>query len=235
MGITALPRTTDIDVNESLAQPADRKVVAGNAACRGVDLIIAPIALLFLLPLMIVIAIAIKLDSAGPVLFRQRRLGRGMKPFTVQKFRTMKQGVSQDIHRQFVIELIAGTEPDRVEGKPQFKLSADPRVTRLGRFLRRSSLDELPQLWNVIRGDMSLVGPRPALEYEVEHYPKAWLRRFVHKPGMTGLWQVSGRSELTMAEMVKLDIEYTDRRSVWLNLSILLRTIPVVLFARGAS
>lgn len=235
MGTTALPRTADIDVTEAQAPPADRKVVAGNAACRAVDLIIAPVALIFLLPLMALIAIAIRLDSSGPVLFRQRRLGRGMKPFTVQKFRTMKQGVSQDIHRQFVIGLIEGGEPERVEGKPQFKLSADPRVTRLGRFLRRSSLDELPQLWNVIRGDMSLVGPRPALEYEVEHYPKAWLRRFVHKPGMTGLWQVSGRSELTMADMVKLDIEYTDRRSVWLNLSILLRTIPVVLFARGAS
>jgi lipopolysaccharide/colanic/teichoic acid biosynthesis glycosyltransferase len=235
MGITAISRTTDIDVNESLAPPADRKVVVGNAACRAVDLIVAPIAFVVLLPLMALIAMAIKLDSSGPVVFRQRRLGRGMKPFTVHKFRTMNQGVSQDIHRQFVIELIEGSRPERVEGTPQFKLSADPRVTRLGRFLRRSSLDELPQLWNVIRGEMSLVGPRPALEYEVEHYPKAWLRRFVHKPGMTGLWQVSGRSELTMAEMVKLDIEYTERRSVWLNLSILLRTIPVVLFARGAS
>ncbi|MFZ1996029.1 MAG: sugar transferase [Solirubrobacteraceae bacterium] len=235
MGITAISRTTDIDVNESLAPPADRKVVAGNAACRAVDLIVAPIAFVVLLPLMALIAIAIKLDSSGPVVFRQRRLGRGMTPFTVHKFRTMNQGVSQDIHRQFVIELIEGSKPERVEGTPQFKLSADPRVTRLGRFLRRSSLDELPQLWNVIRGEMSLVGPRPAIEYEVEHYPEAWLRRFVHKPGMTGLWQVSGRSELTMAEMVKLDIEYTDRRSVWLNLSILLRTIPVVLFAHGAS
>jgi lipopolysaccharide/colanic/teichoic acid biosynthesis glycosyltransferase len=235
MGITALPRSTDIDVNEPVAPPADRKVVVGDAACRTVDLLVACIVLVLLLPVMALIAAAIRLDSPGPVLFRQRRLGRGMKPFTVQKFRTMKQGVSQDIHRQFVIGLIAGTEPERTEGTPQFKLSADPRVTRLGRFLRKSSLDELPQLWNVVRGEMSLVGPRPAIEYEVEHYPEAWLRRFVHKPGMTGLWQVSGRSELTMAEMVKLDIDYTDRRSVWLNLSILLRTIPVVLFARGAS
>jgi lipopolysaccharide/colanic/teichoic acid biosynthesis glycosyltransferase len=235
MGTTSIPRTTNVDVDESLASPADHKFVAGNAACRALDLIIASMTLVLLLPLMAAIAFAIKLDSSGPVLFRQRRLGRGMSPFTVNKFRTMNQGVSQDIHRQFVIGLITGGEPERVEGRPQFKLAADPRVTRLGRFLRRSSLDELPQLWNVIRGEMSLVGPRPAIGYEVEHYPEAWLRRFVHKPGMTGLWQVSGRSELTMAEMVKLDIEYTDRRSAWLNLSILLRTIPVVLFARGAS
>lgn len=233
MGTTTIQHPTDVD--EPVAVPAEPKFVAEDAACRALDLIIAPVLLVLLLPLLALIAIAIKLDSTGPVLFRQRRLGRSTKPFTVKKFRTMKQGVSQDIHREFVIGLIAGGEPERVEGKPQFKLSTDPRVTRLGRFLRRSSLDELPQLWNVIRGEMSLVGPRPALEYEVDHYPAAWLKRFAHKPGMTGLWQVSGRSELTMAEMVKLDIEYTDRRSVWLNLSILLRTIPVVLTARGAS
>jgi lipopolysaccharide/colanic/teichoic acid biosynthesis glycosyltransferase len=234
MGTTAIQHT---DVEEELAgaYAGGHSVTRRDVACRAIDLVIAPILLVLLSPVLVAIAIAIKLDSPGPVLFRQRRLGRGMTPFTVQKFRTMKQGVSQEIHREFVIGLIAGEEPARVDGKPQFKLSVDPRVTRLGRFLRRSSLDELPQLWNVLRGDMSLVGPRPAIAYEVEHYPAAWLARFRVKPGVTGLWQVSGRSELTMADMVRLDIEYAERRTAWLNLSILLRTIPVVLLARGAS
>jgi lipopolysaccharide/colanic/teichoic acid biosynthesis glycosyltransferase len=234
MGTTAIQHT---DVEEQLedASPAGYALTGRDVACRAIDLVIAPILLVLLSPLLVAIAIAIKIDSRGPVLFSQRRLGRGMTLFTVQKFRTMKQGVSQDIHREFVIGLIAGEEPERVDGKPQFKLSVDPRVTRLGRFLRRSSLDELPQLWNVLRGQMSLVGPRPAIAYEVEHYPASWLARFRVKPGVTGLWQVSGRSELTMADMVRLDIEYAERRTAWLNLSILLRTIPVVLLGRGAS
>ena len=233
MGTTAIQPAPDVE--ESVATPQHHKVARVDVACRALDLAIAPVLLVLLSPLLVLVAIAIKVDSAGPVLFSQRRLGRGMKPFTVLKFRTMKQGVSQDIHRQFVIGLIAGEEPERVQGKPQYKLSVDPRVTRLGRFLRRSSLDELPQLWNVLRGDMSLVGPRPAIAYEVEHYPTDWLARFDVKPGVTGLWQVSGRSELTMEQMVSLDIEYAERRSAGLNLSILLRTIPVVLRARGAS
>jgi lipopolysaccharide/colanic/teichoic acid biosynthesis glycosyltransferase len=235
MGTTAIQHT---DVEEQLTTDpvlTGRRFTTQDVACRAIDLVIAPVLLVLLSPVLIAIAIAIRLDSSGPVLFRQRRLGRGMRPFTVLKFRTMRQGVSQELHREFVISLIAGDEPGRVDGKPQFKLSVDPRVTRLGHFLRRSSLDELPQLFNVLRGDMSLVGPRPAIEYEVEHYPAAWLARFGVKPGLTGLWQVSGRSELAMADMVRLDIEYAERRSAWLNLSILLRTIPVVLLARGAS
>ncbi len=112
-------------------------------------------------------------------------------------------------------------------------MTEDERITRVGRFLRRSSLDELPQLWNVLRGDMSLVGPRPPIPYEVEHYPDALVRRFAVKPGMTGLWQVNGRSELTLEEMIALDVEYVRRRSFWLNVWILLRTVPAVLLARG--
>jgi lipopolysaccharide/colanic/teichoic acid biosynthesis glycosyltransferase len=237
VGTTALHSAAPVEVIEESSPEATsgRRALMRELACRALDLIIAPILLVAFAPLLALIAIAIKLDSPGPVLFSQRRLGRGMTPFTVQKFRTMKQGVSQEIHREFVLSLIAGDEPERIDGKPQFKLSADPRITRLGRFLRRSSLDELPQLWNVLRGEMSLVGPRPSIPYEVEYFPAAWLARFAVRPGVTGLWQVSGRSELTVAEMIKLDIEYAERRSAWLNIWILLRTVPVVLTARGAS
>jgi lipopolysaccharide/colanic/teichoic acid biosynthesis glycosyltransferase len=203
-------------------------------ACRALDLVASILLIVLLMPLMLLTALAIRIDSPGPVLFRQRRLGRALTPFTVHKFRTMHNGVAHDVHRAFVLGLIAGEEPNQSDGGPRFKLAADARVTRMGRLLRRSSLDELPQLWNVIRGDMSLVGPRPPIPYEVDHYPSHWFARFAVKPGVTGLWQVSGRSELTLEEMIKLDVEYVERRSAWLNLCILLRTIPAVFSARGA-
>jgi lipopolysaccharide/colanic/teichoic acid biosynthesis glycosyltransferase len=217
----------------TLAEQSD--FAPADLACRVLDVVIAVIALVALLPLLLVIACAIRLESRGPVVFRQRRFGRSLQSFTVNKFRTMRQGVSDEVHREFVLSLIAGTEPPKEEGKPQFKLSSDDRVTRVGRLLRRTSLDELPQLWNVLRGEMSLVGPRPPIAYEVESYPSHWFVRFAVKPGLTGLWQVSGRSELTLEEMIALDAEYVRRRSVWLNLSILLRTVPAVLSLRGAS
>ena len=188
--------------------------------------------MVLLAPLFGLIALAVKLDSAGPALFRQRRLGYEIKPFTVHKFRTMEQGATEDQHREFVTELINGQTPETPG--PRFKMTEDPRVTRCGRLLRRSSLDELPQLWNVLRGEMSLVGPRPPIQYEVEQYPPHWFARFAAKPGLTGLWQVSGRSDVTLEEMVALDIEYIQNRSLWLNLKIILRTVPAVLSAKGA-
>jgi len=203
-------------------------------ACRVLDVVLATLVLVVLSPPLVLIAAAIRIESAGPVLFRQQRLGRSLAPFTVSKFRTMKAGVSDDIHREFVLGLIAGHEPPPAEGGPRFKLNSDERVTRVGRFLRRTSLDELPQLWNVIRGDMSLVGPRPPISYEVERYPPHWFGRFAVKPGVTGLWQVSGRSELTIEQMIALDIEYVQKRSLRLNIWILLRTVPAVLSLRGA-
>jgi lipopolysaccharide/colanic/teichoic acid biosynthesis glycosyltransferase len=145
----------------------------------------------------------------------------------------MQSQASQQQHRDYVLQLIASDAAD--EDSDLFKLSADARVTRVGRLLRKSSLDELPQLWNVLLGDMSLVGPRPTIEYEVEKYPPSWFARFAVRPGMTGLWQVSGRSKLTYEQMVQLDIEYARNRSLWLNVKILFRTIPAVLFARGAA
>jgi lipopolysaccharide/colanic/teichoic acid biosynthesis glycosyltransferase len=228
--------TGAVDRAEVAPAPAARASARGvDLACRALDVVVAAILLAVLLPLMLIIALAIRIDSGAPVLFRQRRLGRSLAPFTVQKFRTMKVGVGHDVHREFVQKLIAGDEPPAVQGRPRFKLSSDDRVTRVGAILRRSSLDELPQLWNVLRGEMSLVGPRPPIPYEVEHYPSHWFARFAVKPGVTGLWQVSGRSELTLEEMIKLDVEYVERRSLWLNVWILLRTVPAVLSLRGAS
>jgi lipopolysaccharide/colanic/teichoic acid biosynthesis glycosyltransferase len=204
-------------------------------AYRAIDIVVASLMLAAVSPLLVFIAVAIRLESAGPALFRQQRLGRSLEPFTARKFRTMVAGVSHDVHREFVLGLIAGMEPPESERGPRFKLNDDDRVTRVGQILRRTSLDELPQLWNVIRGDMSLVGPRPAIAYEVEHYPPHWFERFAVKPGMTGLWQVSGRCDLTIEEMIALDIEYVHTRSPRLNLWILLRTVPAVLSLRGAS
>jgi lipopolysaccharide/colanic/teichoic acid biosynthesis glycosyltransferase len=206
-----------------------------DLSCRALDILGASILLIVLAPPLALIALLVRLDSRGPVLFRQRRVGRDTVPFTVNKFRTMHDGASHDRHREFVLELISGVHNERQTTGPRFKLSEDERVTRFGRALRRSSLDELPQLWNVLRGEMSLVGPRPPIPYEVEHYPPHWFARFAVKPGVTGLWQVNGRSEVTLEEMVRLDVEYTHRRSLWFNLSILARTVPAVLSGRGAS
>ena len=233
MGAAAVDPTEVARTPAELEPPQSSRAV--DLACRSLDLIVALVLLVLLLPLVLVIAAAIRLESPGPVLFRQRRLGRSLTPFTVHKFRTMREGVSHDVHRTFVLSLIAGDAPPAAEGKPRFKLSSDDRVTRVGWILRRSSLDELPQLWNVVRGEMSLVGPRPPIPYEVEHYPSHWFGRFAVKPGVTGLWQVSGRSELTLEDMIKLDIEYVSRRSLWMNVWILLRTVPAVLSTRGAS
>jgi lipopolysaccharide/colanic/teichoic acid biosynthesis glycosyltransferase len=209
---------------------------ANAIACRLLDLTLATVLIVVLAPLFAVIAIAISLDSRGNVLFRQRRIGRGGQPFTVNKFRTMHSRASSKTHRDYVLQMIGNDGVKETAGEDElFKLSADSRVTRLGRLLRKSSLDELPQLWNVLRGEMSLVGPRPTLEYEVEKYPPSWFARFTVRPGMTGLWQVSGRSKLTYEQMIKLDIEYARNRSLWLNVWILARTIPTVLLGRGAA
>ena len=225
------------------AQPTDlptaettEATCSANLGCRLLDIVVSVAALILVSPLLLAITIAVRLESAGPALFRQRRVGRAQQLFTVNKFRTMRKDVSFDVHQQFVLRLIAGDAPTPANGdKPHFKLTHDPRVTRVGGFLRKSSLDELPQLWNVVRGEMSLVGPRPPIPYEVDCYPSHWFKRFAVKPGMTGLWQVSGRSELTLEEMIALDNDYVDRRSLRLNVRILLRTIPTVLSGRGAS
>lgn len=225
---------TSIQAATSPVAAAASSQRTADISCRALDLIGSLILLVLLAPLMLVIAIAIRIETAGPILFRQRRMGRSLEPFTVNKFRTMRNGASHDIHRAFVLNLIAGEAPRDQDGTPLFKLREDDRVTRVGRMLRKTSLDELPQLYNVLRGEMSLVGPRPPIPYEVDHYPPHWLARFAVKPGVTGLWQVEGRSNVPLEEMVALDVEYVRRRSFWLNVWILLRTVPAVLSGRGA-
>jgi lipopolysaccharide/colanic/teichoic acid biosynthesis glycosyltransferase len=166
-------------------------------------------------------------------LFGQERIGVGGRRFRVLKFRTMYHGVPDTAHRELVSMMLRGEEANAVQigpdGEPAFKLTNDVRVTRVGRWLRRRSLDELPQLINVLRGEMSLVGPRPPLAYEFEQYEPWQFQRLQMRPGMTGLWQVSGRNRLSYRRMCELDLEYVRDWSLWLDIRILLRTIPVVL------
>jgi lipopolysaccharide/colanic/teichoic acid biosynthesis glycosyltransferase len=206
--------------------------LAVDAMKRGLDIVLATIAIIVLLPLWLAAAIAIGVSSRGPVFFVQERLGRGQHAFVMLKFRTMYDGSGDAIHREFVTDVLTN---GRIEDAPLQKLANDPRVTPVGRVLRRTSLDELPQLLNVLAGHMSLVGPRPALPWEAALFPPRHLVRFDVKPGITGLWQVSGRSELTMLQALDLDAEYVARRSTRLDLSILVRTIPIVVTGRGAS
>jgi lipopolysaccharide/colanic/teichoic acid biosynthesis glycosyltransferase len=213
--------------------PADTSLVS-DLAMRALDVAAASILLLLLSPVLIAVAILVRLDSRGPAIFRQERVGRNLKPFRVAKFRTMRNGVAADPHRVHVEEMIREEAYANGELKPMRKLKADPRITKVGGFLRRTSIDELPQLWNVLRGDMSLVGPRPPIRYEVDRYPARAFRRFAVRPGVTGLWQVSGRSLVTFKEMIQLDTEYVERRSLVLNLKILFLTVPTVLHGKGA-
>jgi len=206
---------------------------------RATDVVVSAGALIALSPLLLVCALAVKLTSRGPVLYAQERIGLGGGPFKLYKFRSMRHGVGADAHREYMRALINGeaeTRTQRVEGEEQevFKLVDDPRVTAVGRFLRRYSLDEIPQFWNVWLGDMSLVGPRPALQSEVEQYDDHVLRRLDVRPGLTGLWQVSGRSDLSWEDTVRLDLYYVDNWSMMQDLAILGRTANAVLASRGA-
>jgi lipopolysaccharide/colanic/teichoic acid biosynthesis glycosyltransferase len=213
-------------------QPA---AAATAIARRALDAILALILLVALTPMIAIVAIAIRLDSPGPVLFRQRRIGRGMADFTVLKFRSMRAAADESRHRDYVHGLIAGDAGAAPPEQGLYKLAVDDRVTRVGRVLRKTSIDELPQLLNVLRGQMSLVGPRPVVGYEVDAYPEWYLDRFAVRPGLTGLWQVSGRNQRTYEEMVRLDIEYARRQSLRLDVLIMLKTIWVVLSGRGVA
>ncbi len=201
---------------------------------RLVDLVVGSAALILFSPLMTLIAIVIRLDSPGPAFFRQTRIGWKERPFEMWKFRTMSQNAPPDLHRDLATILVRGGEPDQREGlTPQiYKLADDPRITRVGRWLRTTSLDELPQLFNVLRGEMSLVGPRPVVTYEYEA-SEAWhFERFEMPQGMTGLWQVSGRSRTNYRRRCELDIEYVRTWSLWLDLKILAKTFRAVVVDR---
>ncbi|WP_327005978.1 sugar transferase [Dactylosporangium sp. NBC_01737] len=179
-------------------------------------------------PVLLVVALAVKWTSEGPMLFRQERLGLHRSTFKIIKFRTMSNKNSDAQHREFVKKML--TSDDDVDGGEQgvYKLVNDPRITPIGGFLRRTSIDELPQLWNVVRGEMSLVGPRPVLAWEADLFPPEAERRFACRPGMTGLWQVSGRSTLDFKAALELDVMYVEKKSVWYDISILWRTVGVV-------
>jgi lipopolysaccharide/colanic/teichoic acid biosynthesis glycosyltransferase len=192
---------------------------------RLVDLILAATALLVTWPLLAVLGLAVRVSSAGPAFFRQERIGRGVRPFTMLKLRTMVDGAEQ---------LVVGLLEESGADQRFYKFQDDPRVTGIGRWLRRWSLDELPQLWNVVRGDMSLVGPRPGLASEVETYESWQLARLAVRPGLTGAWQVSGRSELNFDDCVRLDLAYIESWSLRCDLIILAKTIPAVLGRRGS-
>jgi lipopolysaccharide/colanic/teichoic acid biosynthesis glycosyltransferase len=206
------------------------------AVRRSLDCLIAGTMLLALTPLLLPAAAAIWIDSRGKILFRQQRLGRHRRPFTLYKLRTIAREGDGGLHREYITRLIAGENQAQTNGdRKLFKLALEDHVTRVGRFLRRWSIDELPQLWNVLVGDMSLIGPRPVIPYEAAQYPLAWEPRFALKPGLTGLWQVSGRNQRTYHEMIELDLEYVRRRSLRLDAMIFARTIPTVLLRRGVS
>jgi len=199
------------------------------------DLILTSLILIVFSPLLLLIMLAIKIGSPGPVFYKQMRLGERGQPFRFYKFRSMYVNTDDAQHRSYVKNLIKAGNPYEVDenGKPLFKISDDGRVTRVGRLLRKYSVDEFPQLFNVLRGEISLVGPRPPLPSEYEDYSNWHRKRLDGIPGITGLWQVNGKNKISFEEMVKLDIHYLENWSLWLDIKIILRTIPVMLKGEG--
>ena len=233
-----LPRKTEIDQIGVLPMiRLFREPLSSSARLlkRTSDLVISALSIAVLLPLWLLIALLIKLDSRGPVFYTQERVGMDGRLFLLYKFRTMVANADAELHREYQRAFIAGRAEANLgdNEKPTYKLLSDPRITRVGKFLRRTSLDEVPQLWNVLLGDMSIVGPRPPIPYEVEAYELWHRKRLDMKPGLTGLWQVSGRNRLPFEEMVRLDLFYIENWSLLLDLQIILRTGFVMLGREG--
>lgn len=203
---------------------------AGRAAKRAFDIAASLAVLIVLSPLLVLIAVAVKLDSRGPVLFKQERLGRDLRLFNMWKFRSMTRDAGDALHR----EAVKRTAESQRREIGTFKSLDDPRVTRFGHFIRAWNLDELPNLVNILRGEMSVVGPRPALEYELPYYKDWYYRRFAVKPGLTGLWQVKRADAEDFDEMIRMDVAYVEEMSFWLDLKLILLTIPSVIRERGA-
>jgi lipopolysaccharide/colanic/teichoic acid biosynthesis glycosyltransferase len=192
--------------------------------------------LLILLPLGVVItivAVVIRLDSKGPIFFRQKRIGQHGVEFEIYKFRSMYDKTDDSVHRQAIEQYMANKALNNDSAAIQYKQVDDPRVTRVGRFLRKTSIDELPQFFNVLRGEMTLVGPRPPLPYEVEMYSQRDWLRLSGKPGLTGTWQIYGRSRVPFADMVEMDIAYLQKQSLWQDLKLIALTVPVMILGRG--
>jgi len=230
-------RVTDIKLYPELSAKASKKRLS-MVVKRAIDIMGSGLLLLVISPVLAAIALAIKLTSEGPAIFQQERLGQFGKKFKILKFRTMYINNDHGIHRDYVRRLIKGNAAHSKDSETQsgvYKIKDDPRVTPVGKFLRKTSLDEFPQFWNVLRGEMSLVGPRPPLPYEFEVYDFWHRRRILEvKPGVTGLWQVSGRSRTCFDDMVRLDLRYSKSWSLWLDLKILLATPRAVLTGDGA-
>jgi lipopolysaccharide/colanic/teichoic acid biosynthesis glycosyltransferase len=204
---------------------------------RVLDLVAASIGLVIAAPLAAVLSLFIKISSPGPVLFKQKRVGKGGRQFVLYKFRSMHVGSDDTRHRQYIKLFIEGRDDElrKLQGeKKLYKMTADDRVTLVGRFLRRTSLDELPQLVNVLRGEMSMVGPRPHLQYEVELYKDWHRRRLAGMPGITGWWQIHGRSRVPFDEAVRMDVWYLEHQSLILDIRIMLRTLTKATVGRGA-
>ncbi len=210
---------------------------ASTFAKRSFDILASLALLIGLSPVFLATAILIKLTSPGPVIFKQKRLGRMGMPFVFYKFRSMRSDADDSIHKEYTANLIRGRLDEVNQGddeNPHFKMKADPRVTSIGRIIRKTSIDELPQLFNVLKGDMSLVGPRPPLIYEAEEYQSWHLRRVLEvRPGITGLWQVEGRNKTSFDDMVRLDLRYIRSQSFWLDIKILVKTVFAVLKCDG--
>ncbi len=229
-----------------LRLPCTRVSIRYFLAKRLIDLALALVSVVVLSPVLLLLAVAVKATSRGPALYRQSRVGARrvgydegdevweLAPFTLYKFRSMRANASDSPHVQQV-RLFTEGRLDRAAGAAVSKLHEDSRITPLGRILRRSSLDELPQFVNVLKGNMSLVGPRPLPVYEARLYPPEYYRRFAARPGITGLWQTCGRGDVGFEQMVALDLDLVDRRSLWLETKILLRTMPAVLHGYGAA
>ena len=214
-------------------------------AKRSLDVVLAGLLFILLFPLLLLIALLIKLDSPGPVLFTQERVGAKrqwmgrqviwiVRNFRMYKFRSMVQNADSSVHEAYIKDFVEGRVQPSEESGGKFKLTNDPRVTRMGRLLRKFSLDELPQLLNVLLGEMSLVGPRPVPPYEVACYGNGDHKRLAALPGITGFWQVKGRCQVSFAQMIRMDVEYIRNASLWFDLKILFLTIPAVLSKRGA-
>jgi lipopolysaccharide/colanic/teichoic acid biosynthesis glycosyltransferase len=210
----------------------ERSRPAYAAVKRTIDTVGALVLLLLLSPLFLVVALAVVIDSGWPIFYRGERIGRNAHTFQVLKFRSMRVNADSSVHAEYLRELLNGHA--QANGGI-YKIPRDPRITRIGGFLRRTSIDEFPQLLNVLRGQMSLVGPRPEVPYALPDYEPWMFRRFEVQPGMTGLWQVSGRAQLSVRDMLRLDVEYAERCDIALDFDILARTIPAVLRGTGAA
>jgi lipopolysaccharide/colanic/teichoic acid biosynthesis glycosyltransferase len=237
-----LPLSTVTHDNKLIKLPVPRQVWGYAPAKRALDIAVSATALVTLTPLFLLVAALIKITSPGPVFFRSQRVGEGGHIFTMLKFRSMRSDADPRLHKKQYMEFLAGrggngkVSEDSEEGaqrKPGWFHSDDPRVTTIGAFIRRTSIDELPQLFNVLRGEMSLVGPRPPIPYEVRHYEPDHLVRLAVCPGLTGIWQVYGRNKVEFWVMVSMDQWYIEHRSLYLDLKLMLLTVPVVILAHA--